>query len=244
MMNDNHDADTLSVTYRLKLSRLFAFTLIELLVVIAIIAILAAMLLPALSKAKQKAQATYCLNSLRQNGLAIQMYADDNIGVLVPAQYKDSLGNSFFWFVQLSSYLGKTVQNANQLNYTNSASVTWGCPTYLQNPALNYQGVVSSSYPGYGMTYWPDLPNSTAANSPANPTSYPQKIFKIDNITSKSGRIMIGDDFDWEMWDFSKNNSSRIRHNGNANYVFFDYHVQSLKPPAAQNSFTNPASGG
>ena len=55
-----------------------AFTLIELLVVIAIIAILAALLLPALSAARQKAQSTYCMNNLEQLQLAIEMYADDN----------------------------------------------------------------------------------------------------------------------------------------------------------------------
>ena len=100
------------------------FTLIELLVVIAIIAILAALLLPALAKAKEKANQAACISNLKQIGIGLALYIDDNEGYFPIAKSVTATGDDLNWTKTLGPYLPQ--QGPSQ---TSRAHKVFVCPS-------------------------------------------------------------------------------------------------------------------
>ncbi len=230
-----------------------AFTLIELLVVIAIIAILAAMLLPALAKARRKAYMTGCLSNYHQVHIAMMMWLDDNRDWLPPGP--DSATG--LWTGQFAYYTSNDTGNLNYylatyLGYHAPDSVNryakiFVCPGYA-TVTLNSGSL--TNYVSYILT---GTRTDDSATSPINflpfgaPAGYgslpSHKISEVASLAPPASVWYVADVDQWGYWtDNAQHNPWYLNtilagspvHGTVRNYLYFDGHVkskQAIRPP-------------
>src|SRR5215218_7268170 len=139
-----------------------AFTLVELLVVIAIIAILAALLLPALAGAREKGKSTYCFNDLRQLGLALHVYAGDHDDALPPNMGPDGIND--------------TVAKGEYRNWVNNV-MSWALDSDNTNTTLLTTGGLGPYVGKVGRIY--KCPSDTALSKAQRDAGWTERVRSV-----------------------------------------------------------------
>jgi prepilin-type N-terminal cleavage/methylation domain-containing protein/prepilin-type processing-associated H-X9-DG protein len=201
-----------------------AFTLIELLVVIAIIGILAGMLLPALTKAREKANAARCVSNMHQFALAFSMYADDfNDYFPYDGDYNlpvNNTGNTNAWFNVLPPYIGGkslgTLYAVGTPPSLRNASV-WVCPSGTNKAVV---GTLNNAIFYYSLNVC--LHSETSCNG-ALPTDVR---FRRSRMTAPSTTIVFCEEPEDQFPETMGLYDTVTRHSGGSNFVFGDSHVE------------------
>jgi prepilin-type N-terminal cleavage/methylation domain-containing protein len=181
----------------LRPTKVAAFTLIELLVVIGIIALLAALVLPALSRAKEAGRATRCLSNLHQMGIALQLYAQDNRNRL-PYMNDRSLTTTNPYpppDVVLSNYLGnvnvlRCPSDNKQLFETTGCSYFWNF--WLNGEDADHLVAVGISFQPHQIPLFCDKEGFHKARGPNKAQNFLYADGHIKNLLEMSGTIQQG----------------------------------------------------
>jgi prepilin-type processing-associated H-X9-DG protein/prepilin-type N-terminal cleavage/methylation domain-containing protein len=213
-----------------------AFTLIELLMVISIIAILAALLLPALNSSKQKARQIQCVGNLRQLGIGLQSFVAENHG------YPSGIAgtnteNAGTWMLQLQR--GGFDPTWPKTNFLSEG--VWRCPSAKLPPDGGI--LVSYGYNVYGSRTGGSPTNALGLMGHFSTFSDLFKPIHESEVVAPSDMIAIGDSFTGgvfflrqELSYLDQHGRASSRHQGKANVVFCDGHVES---PSLQSLFAD-----
>ena len=217
------------------------FTLIELLVVIAIIAILAAMLLPALSAARERARSAHCTGNLKQLGVAYHMYMDANGGNPSPTYFKDASGHWWYWPEFIATYMSINVSSPSEIysKELQNGKTAFSCPTAyaITGGIRNASG---DEFPTYKVRYnHIDMLNHYIATTAEVATALKNGTPKTPYANTPDTLIFCDGDNDEGHKDTAtgrvtryygdKNLGQGAVHNGYVNITCWDGHVESAK---------------